>query len=238
MNETSDQILSSAGAVLDRRAGGGDAEVDYAIARGRARRARAIKRVSRGVAAALAILLVAGLVGAIVPIGMFGALGAIILSAVAFLTLSMWSRDAPPAPEKLREAPLRALPSQTGRWLDAQRPALPAPAINLIDRIGVRLDTLTPQLASLDDREPIAADIRKLVGEQLPEFVKGYSRVPQPLRAVPRNGKTPDAELIDGLKLIEQEIGDMSGRLAEGDLDSLATHGRFLEIKYRGDENS
>ena len=78
--------------------------------------------------------------------------------------------------------------------------------------------------------------MRKLVGEQLPEFVKGYQRVPQPLRGVPRNGKTPDAELIDGLKLIEQEIGEMSGRLAEGDLDSLATRGRFLEIKYRGDD--
>lgn len=237
MSDSSDDTLAKAGAAL-ARIQRGDAEIDYAIARGRQRRARALKRLARGGAAVVAILLAAAIVGSIFPLGMFGALGVIVLSIAAFLMLSLGPRDLPPAPEKLRDAPLKALPSQTGRWLDAQRPTLPAPAINLVDRIGVRLDALGPQLAALDDREPIAADVRKLVGEQLPEFVKGYARVPQSLRGVPRNGKTPDAELIDGLKVIEQEIGEMSGRLAEGDLDSLATRGRFLEIKYRGDEGA
>ena len=32
---------------------------------------------------------------------------------------------------------------------------------------------------------------RDLSGEQLPELVKGYQRVPQPLRTVERNGLTP-----------------------------------------------
>ena len=59
--------------------------------------------------------------------------------------------------------------------------------------------------------------------------------MPVGLRGLDRNGKTPDAQLLDGLRLIEQEIGEMTHKLAEGDLDSLATRGRFLEIKYRGD---
>jgi hypothetical protein len=105
----------------------------------------------------------------------------------------------------------------------------------LLDGIGVRLETLGPQLATLDEREPAAADVRRLVGEQLPELIKGYARVPQPLRGVQRNGKSPDAQLAEGLALIDQEIGEMTAQLAAGDMDQLATRGRFLEIKYRDD---
>ena len=54
-----------------------------------------------------------------------------------------------------------------------------------------------------------------------------------PAVRVERNGRTPDAQLVDGLKLIEQEIGDMTQRLAQADLDSLSTRGRYLEMKYR-----
>ena len=73
------------------------------------------------------------------------------------------------------------------------------------------------------------------MGEQLPEFVRDYQRVPPTMRTTPRNGKTPDQQLTEGLDLIEREIGEMSEQLAQGDLDALATRGRFLEIKYRED---
>jgi hypothetical protein len=53
---------------------------------------------------------------------------------------------------------------------------------------------------------------------------------------VERNGRTPDQQLIDGLQLIDGEIGQMTEQLAQGDLDSLAVRGRYLEIRYRGDE--
>jgi hypothetical protein len=36
------------------------------------------------------------------------------------------------------------LPAQTERWLEAQRPALPAPAVRLVDSIGQRLEQLSP----------------------------------------------------------------------------------------------
>jgi hypothetical protein len=61
--------------------------------------------------------------------------------------------------------------------------------------------------------------------------------VPETLRTVERNGRSPDAELVAGLQLIEREIADMTARLAQGDLDNLQTRGRFLEMKYKdGDE--
>ncbi len=106
----------------------------------------------------------------------------------------------------------------------------------LVDAIAARLDVLSGQLRMLNDGEPAAAEVRKLVGEQLPELVKGYQRVPDQLRTVDRYGQSPDKQLVDGLTLIDEEIGQMSAQLAQGDLDALATRGRYLQVKYRGDD--
>ena len=228
---TNDDTIARANATLERIQG---REPDLPVRR-RRRGASVGKRLAAIAIALTAILVAAGVVGFIVPIGFFGALVVLLLMAATTAAIAFAPTGAPLSPEKLREMPLKALPTQTARWLDAQRPALPAPATHLADQIGLRLDTLGLQLATLDEREPAAAEVRKLVGEQLPDFIKGYQRVPPPLRSVVRNGKTPDAELIDGLKVIERQIGEMTQQLAEGDLDQLATRGRFLEIKYSGD---
>ena len=137
-----------------------------------------------------------------------------------------------PSPAKLAQVDIKALPAQTERWLEAQRPMLPAPAATLIDRIGLRLDTLSPQLAAVSNDSAEAQEVRRLIGEQLPAFVRDYERVPDTLRRVERNGRTPDAQLVDGLRLIEQEIADMTGRLAQTDLDSLSTRGRRDCVGY------
>jgi hypothetical protein len=193
------------------------------------------QRAGLVIGADLTIIIAAIVVGWFMPIGMGGALLVGALLVAVTLLLSFVSLAPSVTPEKLVEVPLKALSQKTEQWLETQRPALPAPAQTLLDGIGVRLETLSPQLATLGEQTPAAAEVRKLVGEQLPELLKGYSRVPEPLRGVERNGKTPDAQLAEGLKLIDREISEMSAQLAEGDLDSLATRGRFLEIKYRDD---
>lgn len=183
-----------------------------------------------------AILLAAILVGWLVtPLGIGGAM--VVMAALIFatLTLAIFPLTPEVKAESLTQVPLKQLSLKTEQWLEAQRPALPAPAQNLVDGIGVRLEGLAPQLATLDEREPAAAEVRKLVGEQLPELVKNYARVPTALRNVERNGKTPDQQFAEGLKVIDDQIAGMSAQIAEGDLNLLATRGRFLEIKYRDD---
>ena len=58
--------------------------------------------------------------------------------------------------------------------------------------IGVRLDQLAPQLQSLDDNDPAAREVRKLVGEHLPELINGYKRIPESLKRKEHGGKTPE----------------------------------------------
>ena len=190
------------------------------------------------IAAADAIILIAAMViGLVLPggLGILGFLAVMMLMVAVTLAIALAPSARPPTEQKLKQTELKALPAQTERWLEAQRLALPAPAMRLVDQIGQRLETLTPQLARVEDNTDAAYEVRKLVGEQLPAFIKDYERVPANLRTVERNGRSPDAELVDGLKLIERGIGDMTERLAASDLDQLQTRGRYLELKYKDD---
>ena len=191
------------------------------------------------IAAADAIILIAAtIIGLMLPIGIFGFLAVMMLLVAVTLAIALAPVARPPSQEKLREVELVSLPRQTERWLEAQRLALPAPAMRLVDQIGQRLETLTPQLARVEDNTDAAFEVRKLVGEQLPAFIKDYERVPATLRGVERNGRSPDAELVDGLKLIDREIGEMTQRLAASDLDQLQTRGRYLEYKYKDERQA
>lgn len=195
-------------------------------------------RIGRIAAADGLIILGAIIAGFMTPagIGVFGAFIVMILLAIATFTFAVFPLAQAPSLETLSETPLKALPRTTERWLEAQRPALPAPMSSLIDSIGVKLETLAPQLATLDEREPAANEVRKLIGEQLPELVKGYQRVPEPLRGVERHGLTPDQQLAQGLQLIDDEIAEMTEQLAQGDLDALSTRGRYLQIRYKEED--
>ncbi|AQR74005.1 hypothetical protein [Sphingomonas sp. LM7] len=206
----------------------------------RRREAEIVRRVTR-IAIADAAIIVGAIVFAIAvaPLGIMGAMLVALLLVVATIVFAaLPAGGGAPEVEQLSQIPLKALPRTTEHWLDTQRPALPAPVHGLVDSIGVKLEFLAPQLALLDEKSPAAGEVRKLVGEQLPELIKGYARVPEPLRRVERNGLTPDQQLAQGLQVIDDEIAEMSAQLAQGDLDLLATRGRYLQIKYQGDEVS
>lgn len=203
-------------------------------ARSRARaRQDLMTRLKRMILAAAAVIIGAVIAGFIHPIGTTGfliVLGLLIASlAFAFVP----TMETAVAPAKLVDTDLKALPLKTEIWLESQRKALPAPAAPILDAIGNRLDTLAPQLARLDPKEPAALEIRRLLADHLPELVTGYQSIPVPLRSQPRNGRVPDAQLVEGLSVIEQEIGTMTQQLATGDLDKLAAHNRYLELKYQ-----
>lgn len=204
----------------------------------RQREAEIVGRLGRIAAADGLILLGAIIAGLVLPtgIGIMGAFLVMVLLVVATLAFAIFPLAGAPSLEGLSETPLKALPLQTERWLESQRLALPPPVRSLVDSIGVKLETLAPQLATLDEKAPAAAEVRKLIGEQLPELVKGYARVPEPLRTVERHGLTPDQQLAQGLQLIDDEIAEMTEQLAQGDLDSLATRNRYLQIRYRDEE--
>lgn len=202
------------------------------------KRAFLIKKIGRVIMAGGAILIASVIFGlAVGPIGDNGFLVALGLFITAALLLLIYPQYPEASTETLVNTDLKYLPAQTEVWLSSQRKALPAPAANQLDQIGLRLETLGPQLQTLDPREPAAQEVRKILTEHLPDLVNGYKRVPETLRRERQsNGQTPDQQLTEGLKLIDEEIAEMTRNIAAGDLDSLATQGKFLELKYRDPE--
>lgn len=196
------------------------------------------KRIGRIAIADVAILVAATVIGWFVPLGIGGALLVMLLLVAATFGLAVMPGSAMPEikPETFHQTPIRILPLKTEQWLARERMNMPAQAARQVDDIEKRLETLGPQLAGLDEGTPAASEIRKLLADNLPGLVESYNRVPAPLRTVDRNGKTPDQQLADGLAVIGREIAQMTEQLASGDLDLLATRGRYLQIKYQGDD--
>jgi len=156
--------------------------------------------------------------------------------AVSWVVIVAMSHEPEETVQTLASSDITLLPQKTEAWLQRQRAALPAPAQRLADGIGLKLEQLAPQVASLDPREPAAAEVRKLLSVELPELIDGYTRVPLNLRQDARNGVAPDKQLIEALGVVDSELARMSADLASGDLNKLATQGRYLELKYK-DEN-
>lgn len=229
----SDEVLARAEETL-RRHGSEPRLAERARA---AQRKSAGRKVMRIIWAALAIFLAVIVAGLILPTGV-GTTGVMIASLVFTLValgIVMIPGERQPDAAELPTTALAHLPLRTERWLASQRALLPAPAQRLSDGIGLKLEAIAPQLQLLDEREPAAAEIRRLIADELPELVKGYSRVPTALRRNGVDGMAPDQQLIDGLTVVDNELARMSEQLARGDLEKLATQGKYLELKYQGD---
>jgi hypothetical protein len=149
-----------------------------------------------------------------------------------------WSLRRKPVP-KLAADPgdLAKLPERTEEWLEQQRGLLPADADQSIESLLLQLETLAPQLDGLDPQQPAAVELRRLLAEELPELVRGYQRVPRKLQQqASHGGSSPERQLVDGLATIDQQLARIHERLAAEDLRALATHKRYLELKYKGDK--
>jgi hypothetical protein len=205
--------------------------------RQRQRRNRVLlKAFLRALAATVAIILAAIAVGWVIPIGQIGFLVALVAILASWVVVFAMSHEPEETVQTLAASDITMLPQKTEAWLQRQRAALPAPAQRLADGIGLKLEQLAPQVASLDPRAPAAAEVRKLLSVELPELIDGYTRVPLNLRQDAGNGIAPDKQLVEALSVVDSELARMSADLASGDLNKLATQGRYLELKYKDDD--
>lgn len=235
LTRDSDRLLTEGRALVrDNQAGGRHRRVP-SIGEGSAQlKKRHWAAKIRNILIALFGIWVAAIVAGVVidGIGILGVLAVLLASAVAIALLGNYPRLKTPKRADLNRGDVKQLVGRTELWLEAQRPALPAPAVNLVDQIGVQLDGLGFQLDGLDQNHPKAREIRSLVGEQLPEMIDAYRRIPAQMRTEKRAGSTPDEQLTDSLGKISGEIDSITRQLAEGSLDDLAIKHRYLDYKF------
>lgn len=235
----SDQILTAAGRSLALQRDGGVHRRADSIGKGSAtiKARHALKRLRNILIATLGIVATAMVAGVVLNgIGFWG----VMLTAVALVAavggFSVFPRIKVPKRADLKKGDARTMVGRTELWLESQRPALPPPAVKLVDQLGVQLDALGLQLESVDPNHPVVGEVRELVGEYIPETIENYRRIPVQMRGEEHAGATADQRVTESLGKLSQEVDRVTRRLAEGALDDLAIKSRYLEYRYGGAE--
>lgn len=193
------------------------------------------RKVVRIILAVFAILLAAVISGLVLGgIGFLGILLTFLMLVTAVVVLAIWPRMKPPTRAAINKGDVKQMVGRTELWLEHQRPALPSPAVRIVDDLGVQLDELGLQLQAVDQNHPQVREIRRLVGEVLPETVDSYRAIPAHLRREKRGDSSPDEQVTDSLSKISAEIDSITRQLAEGSLDDLAIKHRYLEYRSSG----
>ncbi len=231
--QDSDRILGQAGQTLANQRAGGRRTVSIGRRSAELKRRHRLRKALNMLLAVVAILVAAMIAGLVIDgIGVTGILLTGIAILGALVLFASFPRLKVPSLAKLNSGDVRRMVGNTELWLETQRPALPAPAVHLVDQIGVQLDALGLQLERVDQKEPAVAQVRALVGEQLPGLVSTYTAIPAHLRSEQRAGRSSDDELTDSLGKISAEIDSITRQLADGQIDKLAVTTRYLDYKY------
>jgi len=234
----SDQILGAAGQSLASNRNGGIHRSAASIGSGSAgiKSKHFTKKLLQIVIGVVGVMVAAGLAGAILNgIGFWGIMMSVLAIAVVIGVVSTRKVKVPKRAELTKGDP-KQMVARTELWLEAQRPALPPPAVQVVDQLGVQLDALGLQLETLDQAHPSVNEVRELVGEYIPETIDDYRKIPAHLRQESHAGKSADDRLTESLTKISNEVDRVTRRMAEGALDDLAIKSRYLDYRFGGSE--
>ncbi len=239
LSQDTDRTLADGKRLLVDNRNGGRHRSARSIGQGSAReKAKVWKdRAKLFAAAVVAILVTAGVAGVILNgIGFIGVMMVALTVMAAAFVFTNYPKVKVPKRAELKKGNPQQMVAQTELWLEAQRPALPPPAVQVVEQLGVQLDALGLQLATIDAAHPAMNEVRELVGEYIPETIDNYRKIPAHMRQEAHTGKTADERLTDSLGKLSGEIDRVTRQLAEGALDELAIKDRYLEYRYGGAE--
>ena len=243
LSQESDRELAEARRVLVDNQNGGrhrrSRELGKSNGQGSAKE-KAKVRVSRAkyfVGALVTIFVTASLAGLILDgIRFTGVMMTALAVMAAAYVFSNYPKQKTFKRTELKQGSPKEMVAKTERWLEQQLPALPAPAVQVVDNLGTQLDALAVQLETVDAAHPAMNDVRELVGEYIPETIDNYRKIPEHLRTEKHTGKSADERLTDSLTKVSSEIDRVTRQLAEGAMDDLAIKDRYLEYRFGGVE--
>ena len=205
---------------LDER--GGPAQ--EAARRERQRLNTGVGRTAVRVAVTVAVIWLATIiVGLVKPIGMFGFLGALLVTGIAAaFIIARGGRQAVSAPAPSADLPNGAMVERFDSYIYRVRRALPAPAQGELDAIAQILPSLRQTLERIETLDPAAQDARRLMSVHLPTLIERYARVPPAYRQG-RDGedKTVDQRLVEGLAAGRVALAEVAEQLARADVAAL-----------------
>lgn len=237
----SDEILRSAKQSLVTQRNGGTHRPGRGASIGKgsaqAKFQHLLKRGAWLGAALVAMFIATGIIGGIIGgIGFWGVMALALAVVVAVGVFAMAPTPKPPKRAEIRQGNPQQMVARAELWLEAQRASLPAPAVAVVDQLGVQLDALGLQLQHLDAGHPAMDEVRELVGDFIPETIENYRKIPAHLRGEKHTGKTADERLTESLTRLSSEVDRVTRKLAEGALDDLAVRARYLDYRFGEDQ--
>ncbi|MEL6709609.1 MAG: hypothetical protein AAFP79_15130 [Pseudomonadota bacterium] len=239
LSQDTNRELAEARRVLVDNQNGGRHRRSRSIGQGSAKEKIQVwkSRAKYFVGALVAILVSASVAGIILEgIGFTGVMMTALAVMAAAYVFSNYPKQKTVKRTELKEGSPKQMVANTERWLEQQLPALPAPAVQVVDQLGTQLDALAVQLETIDAAHPAMNDVRELVGEYIPETIDNYRKIPEHLRTEKHTGKSADERLTDSLTKVSSEIDRVTRQLAEGAMDDLAIKDRYLEYRFGGIE--
>lgn len=239
LSQETDRAVTEARRLVVDNQNGGRHRRARSIGEGSAReKAKVWKaRAKYFVGAILTILVSASVAGIVLDgIGFTGVMMVALAAMAAAYVFSNYPKQKTVKRTELKQGSPAQMVANTERWLEQQLPALPAPAVQVVDQLGTQLDALGLQLETIDAAHPAMNDVRELVGEYIPETIDNYRKIPEHLRTEKHTGKSADERLTDSLTKVSSEIDRVTRQLAEGAMDDLAIKDRYLEYRFGGVE--
>ena len=187
--QNSEVILRQARQSLTNQRAGGRRVVSIGRRSAALKRQHLKKKLARIGLALVGVYFAATVAGLVLDgIGWTGVIVTLLASVIAVGLFGSYPGLPVPSRESLRGSDVKSLVGRTELWLEQQRPALPAPAVQLVDTIGLQLDALGSQLDGLTDNAPAALEVRMLVGDHLPrtDFLLHLDSTPPARRGAER----------------------------------------------------
>lgn len=131
------------------------------------------------------------------------------------------------------QAELAELPGDAEDWLLARRDRLPLDCRPRLDRIFQRLGDLQPHLATLAPHSNAAWEARRLLGEHLPGLILAWDAIPA---SAQEEEPEVGARLRSGLETLADALDALCREVRRAPLMTFETQGRFLESRYRGED--
>lgn len=221
------------------RVGSRDGAARAAARRERQRLNAGLGKTLAKVAAVIVVVWLATMViGLIEPIGLFGLIAAVLvgIGLVGWVLASGGLKVI--APPRIDAAlPNGMLVDRLDSYLYRARPALPAPAQAEVDALLGGLPDLKSSLEKVGSSQPEAQDARRLMSTHLPNLVDHYLNIPRDYRDDTDGERmTPDQRLVDALQASRKALGEVSEKLAKGNMLAFETQGRFIETRYKDPE--
>lgn len=172
--------------------------------------------------------------GFVRPIGMFGFLAALIITAiVAAFVIARGGRQTISAPAPTADLANSVMVDRFDSYIYRSRRVLPAPAQAELDSISRLLPSLKQTLERIETLDPAAQDARRLMSVHLPGLIERYERVPPAFRQEKDGeGKTVNQRLVEGLAAGRAALTEVSEQLARADMAAFETQGRFIQSRY------